>query len=88
MDRFILRHAHHDWPATSHTVMMIGGRVVKVQTQHVGESCWIAIGVVSEPVPTGPRLARPESVSARGATEADALQALRRQVLELNKAEE
>jgi hypothetical protein len=71
-------------PVETCEVLIVGGRVVKFQTRHIGESVWIASAVVSEQVPTGPRLARPIELSATGVTEEDAIQTLRQRVMELN----
>jgi hypothetical protein len=64
-------------PVTNHNVMVVAGRVVRIQTQHVGESNWVATGHLSESLPTRKRLASPMVVSATGRTEEQAIEALK-----------
>lgn len=83
MTRYRYDNAHNGRPVTSHEVVMVGRRVMKVTTRHVGRSIWVATGVVSEEIPTGARLTRPCELKATGSTEEEAVHNLRQRVSQL-----
>ncbi len=84
MKQYRSHNARNGRPVTSHDVLMVGRRVAKVTTRHIGDSIWVATGMVSEEIPTGPRLARPRELRATGSTEEDAIHNLRQQIYELD----
>lgn len=69
-----------DRPSENRCVVVIAGRVVEIETLHVGKSIWVATGRVSGPLPSGPFLRSPLEVTATGHTEESAVEALRRRV--------
>jgi hypothetical protein len=64
-------------PIVHRDVIIVAGRVVSVQTRHVGEAYWVAVGYVSESLPTGKWLGSPDCLTATGRTEAQAIDALK-----------
>jgi hypothetical protein len=64
-------------PIVNRNVVVVAGRVVSIQTQHLGESHWIATGYVSEALPTGKWLGAPNCLSASGRTETHAIESLK-----------
>jgi hypothetical protein len=79
-----VRGSRNHRPVEHRDVVIVAGRVVKVRTQHVSSAIWLATGTVSERLPSGPQLASPLEVSATGATEEQAIEALKRRVEEFN----
>ena len=68
-------------PIEHRDLQIVSGRVVKIQTQHIGEAVWLATGQVSQRLPTGPRLPSPTEVTATGKTEIEAIENLKHAVL-------
>ncbi len=71
-------------PVERRDVVIACGRVVQVATQHVGASVWVATGLVSEPLPSGPQLKSPVEVTATGRTESEAIEKLKHRVEEFD----
>lgn len=79
-ERTLSAAARSDRPTEHKSIIVVTGRVVEVETLHVGASAWVATGRVSEPLPSGPFLDSPLEITATGRTEDQAVLALRRRI--------
>jgi hypothetical protein len=61
-------------------VRVVGNRVVEIETRAVAAKVWLAVGHVSEPLPTGRRLRAPIEITDSGSTEHDAITNLCRRI--------
>ncbi|MFW6075955.1 MAG: hypothetical protein ACOC9Y_10190 [Chloroflexota bacterium] len=73
-------------PIEHKSIIIVAGRVVEVETLHVGASAWVATGCVSEPLPSGPFLDSPLEITATGPTEDQAVRGLRRRIEEISRS--
>jgi hypothetical protein len=71
-------------PVERHDLVIVSGRVVKVETRHIADSIWAATGLISEQIPTGPRLRGSRELSATGRTEREAIDSLKQRIARLD----
>ncbi|MEX2426400.1 MAG: hypothetical protein WD401_06515 [Thermomicrobiaceae bacterium] len=71
-------------PVARHDLVIVSGRVVKVETKHIAELTWLAKGLVSEHIPTGPLLSPSLEVSAIGRTEREAIDSLKKRIIQID----
>ena len=74
-----------DRPIEHRDLQVMAGRIVDIETRHVGESLWLAIGRVSESIPTRRRLETPIEITETGRTEDEAVFNLRSRVALLTR---
>jgi hypothetical protein len=73
-------------PIVRRDLLVIGDRVVRIQTKQLSETIWIATGYVSPELPTGKHLPGPTEIRATGSTESEAIEALRHRILGMDHA--
>lgn len=83
-------HEHHKaregTPVRKRDIQIVGRRVVKIQTQCIAESVWVASGHVSDPLPTERWLSSPQEFSSCGSTEQEAIERLKRRIRDEDKS--
>ncbi len=74
-------------PTARRNLVVIANRVVELETRHIADATLVAIGRVSEPLPTRPSPQSPIDVTETGHTEEEAITALRHRIeaMQLNR---
>jgi hypothetical protein len=67
-------------PVPHRQLRVVSNRVVDLETRQIHDALWLAVALVSDPLPTGPHLASPIELVESGTTEQEAVSNLEQRI--------